>query len=70
MSTTNSTRRRFVFFDRGGRLRKEIGSPSIGSSVRLQSKLKFTALSTVRLLLGVGFTCALLWIVIATTIGI
>lgn len=70
MITKNSARRRFVFLNRDGSLRKEIGSPSIGSSVRLQSKLKFTALSTVRLLLGVGFTCALLWIVIATTIGI
>lgn len=55
---------------RGRRLRKEIGSPSIGSPVRFRSKLKFTALSTLRLLLGVGFTCALLWIVIASTIGI
>lgn len=70
MITGNSTRRRFVFLDRSGRPRKESGSPSIGSPVRLQSKLKFTALSTLRLLLGVGFTCALLWIVIASTIGI
>jgi hypothetical protein len=70
MIKTNSARRRFVFLNRDGSLQKGIGSPSTGSSVRLQSKLKFTALSTLSLLLGVGFTCALLWIVIASTIGI
>ena len=70
MITTNSARRRFVFLGRGGRLRKETGLPSIGSSVRFRSKLNFTALSTFRLLLCVGLTCAVLWAVIATTIGI
>ena len=70
MITTNSARRRFVFLDRGGRLRKETGVPSIGSSVRFRSNLNFTGLSTVKLLLGVCFTCAVLWAVIATTIGV
>ena len=70
MITTNSARRRFVSFDRGGRLRKETGLPSNGSSVQSRSKLNFTGLSTLKLLLGVCFACAVLWAVIATTIGI
>lgn len=70
MIRTNSARRRFVSLDRGGRPRKETGLPSIGSSVRSRSKLNFTGLSTLRLLVGVGFTCAVLWAVIVTTIGV
>lgn len=70
MMTTNNARRRFVFLDRGGCPRKEMGLPSIGSSVRFRSELNFTELSTLRLLLGVCFTCAVLWAVIATTVGV
>ena len=70
MITTNSARRRFVSLNRGRRLRKETGLPSNGSPVRSRSKLNFTGLSTLRLLLGVCFACAVLWAVIATTIGI
>lgn len=70
MNTTNSARRRSASLDRGRRLRKETGLPSNGSSVRSGSKLNFTGLSTLRLLLGVCFACAVLWAVIATTIGI
>jgi len=42
---------------------------SIDLSDRSRSEFKFTELSTVRLLVGVGFTCAGLWAVIAVTIG-
>ena len=43
--------------------------PSIDRSGRIRAELNFTELSTFRLLIGVGCTCAALWAVIATTVG-
>lgn len=39
------------------------------SSARIRSEFNFTELSTFKLLLGVGVTCAGLWAVIASTVG-
>ncbi len=44
--------------------------PSSDLSGRNRPEFSFTKLSTLRLLLGVGCTCAALWAVIASTVGI
>ena len=44
--------------------------PSIDLSGRIRPEFNFTELSTLRLLIGAGCTCAALWAVIATTVGI
>jgi len=38
-------------------------------SDRIPSEISFTGFSTLRLLVGVGVTCAGLWAVIAITVG-
>lgn len=38
-------------------------------SDRFRSEISFTSFSTLRLLCGVGVTCAALWAVIAMTVG-
>jgi len=42
--------------------------PSSAISGRTRPRFNFTEISTARLLIGAGATCALLWTIIATTV--